>query len=127
MTRHFGRNLVAAMDLRGLTNAALARKMEIGERQITRWRSSTTAPRLENIVAIADALDVSVDALLGRAPLPTREAGEGGGGADQDARAAARAAAAQVVEEAARGSAERAPESSPAPVTRPGARRRGTA
>lgn len=51
-------NLRDAQAHAGLTTAQLAAKLEIQERQITRWRNATTTPTWPWIVALADALGI---------------------------------------------------------------------
>jgi transcriptional regulator with XRE-family HTH domain len=63
MTRHasttssvFADNLRAAQTLSGVTNEALARQIDVGLRDVQRWRAGTAEPRGHRLVALADAL-----------------------------------------------------------------------
>lgn len=62
----FRRNMRWIRVARGLTQAQLAARLGLPRPCITRWESDVRTPSLENIVKIADALDVSLDILFGR-------------------------------------------------------------
>lgn len=51
---------------RGLTQAQLASILGVGRAAIAKWESGTREPRLQILVKLCDALDVSSDYLLGR-------------------------------------------------------------
>lgn len=61
---------------RGLTQAELAARIDVPQQTITYYEVRGVSPPPELLVAIADALDVSTDILLGRKKVPERE-GEG--------------------------------------------------
>lgn len=67
----FGERLKATMALRGVTTQALARTLNTHEKNVERWRRSKHHPQLGNLIAIADALNVSLDYLAGRTTEPT--------------------------------------------------------
>ena len=52
---------------RGLTQARLAELLEVSPRVYNRWETEAVAPRLDTLVKIANILEVSLDALVGRA------------------------------------------------------------
>jgi transcriptional regulator with XRE-family HTH domain len=52
----------------GLTQAALAERADLAFETISRIESGREPPSLRTIVALADALDTTVDVLLGREP-----------------------------------------------------------
>lgn len=62
----FGKNLRAARAERGLTRAALANSSGYPVRTLEEWEHERVSPRVTNLLDVADALDVSIDALLGR-------------------------------------------------------------
>ena len=62
-------NLRKFRDLRGLTQAQMGARSAIGAASISHFETGQRTPTLQTIVKLADALDVTVDALLGRAPV----------------------------------------------------------
>ncbi len=62
--RLMGKSLKALRSDRGLTQSALADKSGINRVTIARLESGQQFPRYETVVALADALDVSVERLL---------------------------------------------------------------
>jgi transcriptional regulator with XRE-family HTH domain len=66
----FGERLKAAMALRGMTSQGLAHAMNTHEKNVERWRRAKHHPQLGNLIAIADALKVSLDYLTGRSEDP---------------------------------------------------------
>lgn len=66
---NFGKALAAIRTYRGMTQDELAQRCGISENAIARYESDRNKPRAESIVKLADALDCSVDVLLGRVPL----------------------------------------------------------
>jgi len=65
----FSANLQSLRELRGLTQAELGRRAGIAAASISHFETGQRAPSLESLVKLADALDVSVDVLLGRATI----------------------------------------------------------
>jgi transcriptional regulator with XRE-family HTH domain len=43
---------------RGMDQAGLAAKVGVGQQTVSRWETGLAAPRRENVVALADALDM---------------------------------------------------------------------
>jgi len=70
----FGQRLVAARQEAGLTQQELADKVGVTQRVIAYWERESVSLKIEQLVALADALATSVDYLLGR-----EAAGSGGG------------------------------------------------
>lgn len=64
----FGERLATARQRAGLTQQQLAEKVGASQRLITHWERRRAALRPEQLAALADALSVSADSLLGRAP-----------------------------------------------------------
>src|SRR5689334_2217591 len=62
-------NLQALREMRGLTQAELGKRAGIAAASISHFETGQRAPSLESLVKLADALDVSVDVLLGRAAV----------------------------------------------------------
>jgi transcriptional regulator with XRE-family HTH domain len=52
---------------RGISQARLAELLEVSAVILSRWELGRSVPRVEPLVKIAELLDVSVDAVLGRA------------------------------------------------------------
>ena len=68
--RFSGDNLRALRLARGLTQAELAHRAHVRERQIIRWENGQHVPRIESISALARVLKTPVAELLGE---PTDE------------------------------------------------------
>ena len=60
-------NLVKARKERGLTQEALAVKLNVVRQTVSKWEKGTAVPDADTLCSIADALEVSVSALLGAA------------------------------------------------------------
>ncbi len=60
-----GEKIRAARKAAGLTQKELAEKMKISYQNLAQWETGKRNPKLENIAKIADALDMSVDDILG--------------------------------------------------------------
>ncbi len=65
----FSTNLQSLRELRGLTQAELGKRAGIAAASISHFETGQRAPSLESLVKLADALDVSVDVILGRASI----------------------------------------------------------
>ncbi|MCL6563287.1 MAG: helix-turn-helix domain-containing protein [Firmicutes bacterium] len=61
----FAARLAEARKAQGLTKRALAARVGLSERAIGRFEQGHMLPSAENLVALAQALDCSVDWLLG--------------------------------------------------------------
>jgi len=61
----FGAKLFAARQLKGLSQTELAAKLGITQSTYAGWERRTTALKPESISSLAEALNVSVDFLLG--------------------------------------------------------------
>jgi len=59
-----GKKLRAIRQQRGFTQAELAHRAHVRERQIIRWENGQHSPRIESISALARVLDVKTAALL---------------------------------------------------------------
>ncbi len=62
-------NLRALRELRGLTQAELGARARIAAASVSHFETGQRTPSLESLVKLADALGVTVDTLLGRAPI----------------------------------------------------------
>ena len=71
----FGERLVLARQQAGLTQAQLASKLKTTQRVITYWEHETVALRADQLTALADALGVTSDFLLGRKEKEPRSKG----------------------------------------------------
>lgn len=66
------RNLKELRELRSLTQAELAARAEMAAASISHFETGQRVPSLDSLVKLADALEVTVDTLLGRSPLESR-------------------------------------------------------
>lgn len=64
-------SLARFRELRGLSQAKLGKKAGFAAASISHFETGQRIPSLESIVKLADALEVSVDALIGRVPAET--------------------------------------------------------
>lgn len=55
--------------LRRLTQTEMGTRAAVGAASISHFETGQRTPTIETLVKLADALDVTVDALLGRAPV----------------------------------------------------------
>jgi transcriptional regulator with XRE-family HTH domain len=62
-------NLRKFRELRGLTQAQTGARSGVAPASVSHFETGQRTPTLETLVKLADALNVTVDALLGRAPL----------------------------------------------------------
>ena len=62
-------NLRKFRDLRGLTQAQMGARSALGAASISHFETGQRTPTLETLIKLADALNVTVDALLGRASI----------------------------------------------------------
>jgi transcriptional regulator with XRE-family HTH domain len=69
MEKDLAANVRALRELRGLTQAELGSRAGIGAASVSHFETGQRTPSLESLVKLADALQVSVDVLLGRAPV----------------------------------------------------------
>jgi len=67
--RAFSANLKAMRELRKLTQAGLGARAGMAAASVSHFETGQRIPSLESLVRLADALEVSVDTLLGRAPV----------------------------------------------------------
>jgi transcriptional regulator with XRE-family HTH domain len=62
----FGRRMADARERAGLTQQQLAEKLGTSQRAVAHWERDPVALRPDQIAAVADALNVTTDYLLGR-------------------------------------------------------------
>ncbi len=62
-------NLRRIRELRKITQAEMGNRAGIAAASVSHFETGQRAPSLDTLVKLADALNVTVDALLGRAPL----------------------------------------------------------
>ena len=62
-------NLRKFRDLRGLTQAQMGMRSALGAASISHFETGQRTPTIETLIKLADALNVTVDVLLGRAPI----------------------------------------------------------
>jgi transcriptional regulator with XRE-family HTH domain len=68
---NFGVNLQTLRELRKLTQLELGARAGIAAASISHFETGQRSPSLESLIKLADALSISVDALLGRSPVET--------------------------------------------------------
>ena len=54
----------------GMTQNDLAEKLDVSRQAVSRWEMGTAKPDFENLVAISNIFDVSIDYLLNRTDIP---------------------------------------------------------
>jgi transcriptional regulator with XRE-family HTH domain len=69
MAARLAANIRSFREMRSLTQAELGQRAGIAAASISHFETGQRAPSLESLVKVADALDASVDVLLGRAPI----------------------------------------------------------
>ena len=74
----FGERLVAAREAAGLSQKDLADKLGISQRALSWWEREPVALKPEQMAALAEALNVSADYLLGRETKKKRGSGPTG-------------------------------------------------
>lgn len=65
MERMFNEKLKAALDQRGVSQKSLAKRTKLTQSAISRWINGERDPEPENLIKIADALDVDYGTVLG--------------------------------------------------------------
>jgi transcriptional regulator with XRE-family HTH domain len=70
----FKERLKKARDLRGLSQAQLAAKAGLPPASVSHFESGPRKPSFDNLKALASALDVTTDYLLGRSDTPEASA-----------------------------------------------------
>lgn len=57
--------------VRGLSQEELAQRLSVSRQAVSKWETGDSAPDLNNLLALADTLDLSLDTLCGReSPIP---------------------------------------------------------
>jgi transcriptional regulator with XRE-family HTH domain len=74
----FRKRLREARDLRGLSQAQLAAKASLPAASVSHFESGPRKPSFDNLKALASALNVSTDYLLGRSNTPEASAESAG-------------------------------------------------
>jgi transcriptional regulator with XRE-family HTH domain len=71
-TTEIHQNLKQLRERRGLTQAELGTRASMSAASVSHFETGQRQPSLESLVKLADALEVSVDTLLGRTPMEGR-------------------------------------------------------
>ena len=71
-TQALGATLRSLRQRRGLTQAELGARADMAAASVSHFETGQRLPSLDSLVKLADALEVSVDTLLGRAPIDAR-------------------------------------------------------
>lgn len=61
-------NLRRLREAAGLTQIELSARVGVTQMALSKWETGAAVPSLGNMVRLADALDTSIDELLGRRP-----------------------------------------------------------
>ena len=64
----FAENLKTLRVANSLTQKDLAEKLRIHQSNLSDWEKGISRPEYENLIALADIFDISLDELLGRKP-----------------------------------------------------------
>jgi transcriptional regulator with XRE-family HTH domain len=64
----FGQRLATLREEKGMSQQELAAKVGVNQQMIAYWERRSASPKPEQIVALTEALEISVDALLGKTP-----------------------------------------------------------
>ena len=72
-----GEAIQAARRAQNLSQEALAEKIGVSRQALGKWEKGAALPGLDNLQALAQVLDCSVDSLLGTAAAETSEAESG--------------------------------------------------
>ena len=62
-------NLRKFRKLRGMTQTQMGARSAVGAASISHFETGQRTPTIETLIKLADALNVTVDVLLGRAPI----------------------------------------------------------
>ena len=74
----FGERLMQARERLGISQKQLADKIAVSQRVLSWWEREPVALKTDQLVALADALNVSADFLLGRETKPLKAKGPKG-------------------------------------------------
>jgi transcriptional regulator with XRE-family HTH domain len=72
LSAELARTLRQLRERRGFTQAALGARADMAAASVSHFETGQRVPSLDSLVKLADALEVSVDTLLGRAPVDAR-------------------------------------------------------
>jgi len=71
----FGSRLHTAREAKGLSQAQVADKLGISQQSYAAWERRHVALTPDRLAQVAAILEISVDALLGNAPIKTKQSG----------------------------------------------------
>jgi transcriptional regulator with XRE-family HTH domain len=74
----FGERLACAREHLGLSQMQLAQRLRVSQKVITYWERNEVALRSEQLTAIAEALGISVEELVGQSKSKSRSGGPAG-------------------------------------------------
>ena len=70
IVRELGARIAQLRSEKGWTQLDLARRLEVSRERLSKWELGRHEPPLEMVVALCDALDVSIDELMTSSPAP---------------------------------------------------------
>ncbi len=80
MTQTFGSRISALRKEKGMTQSALAEKMGVTDKAVSKWERDLSFPDVGSLPKLAQIFELSVDELLQGTPVPKAEtAGENAG------------------------------------------------
>ena len=80
MTRTFGSGISALRKEKGMTQSALAEKMGVTDKAVSKWERDLSFPDVGSLPKLAQIFELTVDELLQGTPVPKAEtAGENAG------------------------------------------------
>ena len=66
----FSESLIQTRKRRGMSQEELAARVGVSRQAVSKWELGDAAPDLSRLLALADALDISLDVLCGREAAP---------------------------------------------------------
>ena len=69
----FEERLLSARRNRGMSQEALAEKIGVSRQAVSKWETGDAQPDYAKLVALADALEISLDYLCGRDKVPAQD------------------------------------------------------
>ena len=61
---------------RGMSQETLAERLRVSRQAVTKWETGAGVPDVDNLMALADVFDLTLDELLGRTPIDPAAADE---------------------------------------------------
>lgn len=65
----FSENLIGLRKKQGLSQEALGNKLNVTRQTVSKWELAETTPEMSKLVEMSEIFDISVDELIGKAPI----------------------------------------------------------